>query len=535
MKKKIYFVVAMGICFSLLMNCAKPDLDPIGMELEEGVPFGKKQLSITKVDAQTVAKNPRMQKTMQNIQGKSLAKMQANGRTLEDTGYFKLQMTDIVMVEKGGYTSYTFAVLREQDSGYMENIIVNLYADGTMKTYFVEYDFTEAEKMALINYGNIPSDPKSQAYLMDNLEDIFSNNSVLRFAQVYNEILCPRVSWVNIVNYCPSGQHSESDHQNCAYYKNGSWDYIPPVYTTTVVTYEPCSGGGGGNGGGGGGSGNDSSPPNGNPADSTPPNDPNDPSDPELVNNDGDVHTVPVPPKEVPKTPHEKNCEKLNQQAQAINESLIDLSAKAGLNDKEYAYYYNVNNEVNENNEIIENYTSTEICNHPPCTPIGSNSFSVPFPEGQNAVAVAHTHPDDGLGYLMFSPQDIQYLWALALRHQPATPPRVASVYTLYLVTERGNYALKIDNFIQFHSFMTAKYNADFVKKLEQKYEERNVVGPMPTMADFEKDFLEFVKSYSSSGGMGLSLYKTNDNFSEWNKLSLNENNDVASTPCINQ
>ena len=515
------------------MNCSKPDLDPTGMELEGGVPFGKKQLSVTKVDAQTVAKNPRMQKTMQNIQGKSLAKMQANGRTLEDTGYFKLQMTDIVMVEKGGYTSYTFAVLRDQDSGYMENIIVNLYADGTMKTYFVEYDFTEAEKMALINYGNIPSDPKSQAYLMDNLEDIFSNNSVLRFSPVYNEILCPRVSWVNIVNYCPSGQHSESDHQNCAYYRNGSWDYIPPVYTTTVVTYEPCSGSGGG-GGNGGGSGNDSSPPNGNPADSTPPNDPNDLSDPELVNNDGDVHTVPVPPKEVPKTAHEKNCEELqdlvNPNKQNIKPVIDFLKTKLedGTTSEWSVSFKNVfvyDADTNTNNVVYTNEYEPE----------GSFNGAV-ITAGTDYTGGIHIHPvRNGVTGRIFSWLDLR---TLLKSHQLANGAIKEKVTMMLLIKDPVEedqynlYSLQIENASELSAKLDLDWNnpeyaglSDIKKlkridrKIEKEYREN--------YANLEKYFLERFASY------GISLYKGNSvsEYQSWDKLEL-QNDTVVKKPC---
>lgn len=128
----------------------------------------------------------------------------------------------------------------------------------------------------------------------------------------------------------------------------------------------------------------------------------------------------------------------------------------------------------------------------------------------------------------MFSPQDVQYLWALALRHQPETLPKDASVYTLYLVTERGNYALKIDNVLQFHSFMTANYNEEFIEKLNDEY---NTLDPEEDIALQEKVFLNFIKKEMTNSG--ISVYKSQDNtFSNWNRLELNENENLNPIPC---
>ncbi|WP_333693161.1 hypothetical protein [Flavobacterium sp.] len=497
--KKTLLLLA-GIFILTFSNCAKPDLEFI--ELENGVHFGKKQLTIKRVNAKEAATHLGIKKFINKVQGKKITARTLGSlhqRNENEVETFTLQMTDIVMIEKGSYTSFTFAVLKDNDDGKMENVTVNYYTNGDIKAYLVVYDINDYEKELLRQGITISLDEKTKTFLLENLVDNESEQNEI-VARLRDVKMCTQ--WVTQNTICKGKlKHDITNFFECEYFQNGTWT---PVVTT--LEFVPCPDGGGGSGGGDGGY----NPPGDDyPVGGGPDND--DPAEEDEF--DGQI-TWPVIPKH-----HFKNCEKLSEQSQAIGESLNDLSIKAGLNDKEYGYFYNYEN---------GNYTSTEICNHPPCIPLSSNAFTIPFPLGQNAVAVAHTHPDDGLGYLMFSPQDVQYLWALALRHQPETLPKDASVYTLYLVTERGNYALKIDNVLQFHSFMTANYNEEFIEKLNDEY---NTLDPEEDIALQEKVFLNFIKKEMTNSG--ISVYKSQDNtFSNWNRLELNENENLNPIPC---
>jgi len=319
MKKKFYLVLLLGISFLTLVNCAKPEFEQNSNTLENPIHFGKKRLSVSRINAEMLLQNPKMTKIMRNLDGKKLTKMHKNGRILESTGYFTLQMTDIVVIDENGYTSYTFAVLRENEPLYMENIIVNLYADGSMKTYFVEYEYTEAQKIALRDYNIVPLDTESKAYLIDNLEDIFTNNNILRISKAYNEMMCPHVTLQQIINTCPSGEHDGFDFSSCQFYQNNAWNPIPPLYNTTVVTYLPCGGSSGGPIGGGGGG-------------STTPEEP-DPTNPELAD-DETVKTLPVPPKV---EPLEEDCNTSKEDLKKLFPNISNANAEllaAVINEK---------------------------------------------------------------------------------------------------------------------------------------------------------------------------------------------------------
>jgi hypothetical protein len=70
-------------------------------------------------------------------------------------------------------------------------------------------------------------------------------------------------------------------------------------------------------------------------------------------------------------------------------------------------------------------------------------------------------------------------------------------------------------------------WDNDFVKdRREEKYEE--YVNTENTKEQNEKGFLNFLKDF----GVGVEIYKTDNTFSQWSKLTLNSSGQVVPVPC---
>ena len=219
----------------------------------------------------------------------------------------------------------------------------------------------------------------------------------------------------------------------------------------------------------------------------------------------------------------EDNCISLKVQSRDENiiDAFEDLNVKQGYNGREYGYAIGKNG---------ENFTVSEIENSPPYGQ--ASGFAMPFPPSSlNAIVVMHTHPNDYLGYLMFSPQDIYYFYNIIAKHVPPEGGfKKPSDYSLMMITSQGTYALKIDDRTKLLAAILL-YNKKFQDELEFAYQSRQ---PMDPISHFEKDFLKFI----GKRDIGISLYKADEDFSNWNKLTLRDNgntndgDDVIYTPC---
>ena len=523
MKKKIYFVVAMGICFSLLMNCAKPDLDPIGMELEEGVPFGKKPLSMKRVDADKASEHPEMKKFINQVKSKSIKTKTiglANQRNVNEIQTFKLQMTDIVMIEKGTYTSFTFAVIKDDDHGKMENIIVNYYSNGDVKSYLVMYDVNETEREMLRQGIMVSLDDKTETYLLENFIDQVGDENTINSA-IFDFNMCAQWTSTQVSTSCPSGDHNGNNYNECVYYTGidgeiNPMTWVPSYSWVETVSFVPCLGVGGGFIPDPGGS---------NPPDNN--ENPEEEEEEEIIDDGLNWNiTYPVPPKQ---SPHDRNCEKLAEMVAntGIRNSLNTLKTKVG-DTREHGSSFSLDSE----NPVTE-------------AQLASNSDThIIMPYGGLIFGFSHTHPfetsqtlGDRRAMPMFSLTDIFGLGALAQTHSNynADP----SMFFLTLTVKNGSstetYALKIENkqhFMNaFANYSSLSKDAKITKgnNLSRLYEEtlKDNGGP----SGYLKDMLTFLKNENIQG---VGVYRSDDtNFSGWKKIILDTTgNNIDTIDC---
>jgi hypothetical protein len=551
MKKKFYLVLLLGISFLMLVNCAEPELETI-KNAEDGVSFGVRPTKVSRIDAATVAQNPRMTQLMHKLQRKTIYKTVANQRTMTDSTAFKLQLTDIVMIEDQGYVSYTFGVLREQENDLLENVIINVYPGGVIKTYFVEYDITASEREMIKNNIEVNLDGKTESFLIDDFEEVFSNPDALYLRIPIDFRLCPAVTTAMTSDLCTENNHDYTQTSICKYFKAGTW--IPTITTTYTISYVPCEGGGsvgGGQTGGipvvgsptdgsgnyaGGGGGTNGSTPN-NPSDPTNPTDPDNgmPDDFSFDDGaDGSIKTVPVVPQPITKDQNKKNCDKLSEMIQnvAIKNSLNTLKGKVVESGpkREFGFNYSLDASV----PIVE------------CDLANGNDLTVEMKYGGLIYGFSHTHPFetsqafDGENKVMpmFSLSDIFGFGLLIAYHSNhnADP----SIFFMSLTVKNGNssdtFVLKIDNKQEFVAWANS-YNQLSSQVKERKGgllngEYDKVMKEGGGYSSYLKALFLFMKEQNMKG---LSVYKANDtNFTGWRKIELNNNGDsVIEKDCL--
>jgi hypothetical protein len=376
-----------------------------------------------------------------------------------------------------------------------------------MKTYFVEYEYTEAEKRALQEENIIPLDTKSKAYLIDNLEDVLANNNVLRIAMVNNVIMCPHVTFQTIINTCPSGEHDGFNYSECVYYENDAWSPIPPIYTTTVVSYQPCGGSGGGQPGGGGGS-------------PTPPEEPEGPTNPELAD-EGSIKTVPVRPKFEPKTPCEnaKETTDITKAKNAINE----------IND--------LKNKLIQNVKIEHGYSLKDNGNHSFTT---GTPTSIEIFTGTEFYSSVHFHPLNGQP--MFSFRDLYTLYKTKF---DASFENIVKGVSLMIVVNgpSGNstnivptvYSLHITNTNLFSDYITSQLNDPRVAHLntiDKKLDALNLIHSDIYNSSNPNKTALFLQNMI---GKGVKLLQASNDLSTWfdcNLINHGPNASVMLIPC---
>ena len=134
---------------------------------------------------------------------------------------------------------------------------------------------------------------------------------------------------------------------------------------------------------------------------------------------------------------------------------------------------------------------------------------------GGEYVGFFHTHPKASDGYIpMFPPEDINYLYFVALSHQTNGQPKNYSEYFLTLTVPQGTYAIKIKDMVKFAALRNSKWKGDegLDKILKRKFDLRDPEGDIDLMI---KDLLDVFKSHDA----GIGLYVASEDLSTWSEI----------------
>lgn len=137
---------------------------------------------------------------------------------------------------------------------------------------------------------------------------------------------------------------------------------------------------------------------------------------------------------------------------------------------------------------------------------------------------IAHNHFANSLS--IFSPDD---LWTIC--NAFTTRSMVdSSKFTLPLVTARNTqYILMIENVTKFRIWARKFMEGDF-SLFKQAYGRLYGIKETNTNNENEIKFLQYLQG---NGGSGVRVFRGNSNFTTWDRLSLDANNNVTTIPCV--
>ncbi|MCA1965827.1 MAG: hypothetical protein LDL23_04165, partial [Flavobacterium sp.] len=430
----------------------------------------------------------------------------------EEQYQFTIANKPVKVIETESATSYTILINRAiDDVNSFENLIVQQLNSGettaniikyvpfqpaTIESYFLNGDFNGNRTITLIVYN-------------DNL--INTTNKITNVCSTVCTTLCydckpnysseyqtPHTPGAN----CPTSSISTSCEQVCVTYDDGGGSSSNPIDIT----------------GGGGTGGTDDL--------DTPHND---------SGNNNPIVTAPV-------LELEEENEENNEIDPCISLKETQKTDKANINPilqnyKTNLYHFGENaTRINKNNlspqlPISNNYSYTQ--NVMPLSL--DRSIDVPILSNQTIIII-HTHPYP-LTYSMFSWGDAyQYLMLNQLSNIYRNDLTLMLVTYNPVTNTNDVYALKVENMRNFRNKMNNQLNSLGTMDLNLKIKKLNekLGDKFESETNLEKAFLEYFDGY------GISLYKAEDNLSNWKKLEKNLDpvsylvNPVIEKPCNN-
>lgn len=138
---------------------------------------------------------------------------------------------------------------------------------------------------------------------------------------------------------------------------------------------------------------------------------------------------------------------------------------------------------------------------------------------------IAHNHFANSLS--IFSPDD---LWSICNSFNTRSMVD-SSKFTLPLITANSTqYILMIENLTKFRLW-SQKFMAGNFRLFREAYRGPGIgIKESNTNAENEKRFLLYLLS---NNGSGLRVFKGDSNFTTWDRLSLDSNNNVITIPCV--
>ncbi len=483
---KPFFVMCfLVICFS----CEKDLYEEATIEQRQGIK--SRRISFEELNT-----NIKVIKELNLVKQKLKPTLLGNERIIS-VGDFFIETDDVLLLEYGELKSYTFPVYFTEDDAKLKNLVISEKLDGTYESKVLEYDLTPQEKIDLTN---------------DDLKSITNPIVTTRVSSYEIGVQCVTVTITYLVA-CSDG-----------YYHNGTdsteWT---PCYATSppkikVISEVFCGGGGGiptpipdigvpGNSGGG---------PGGTPT--LPLDYPNPQTNPEEYQNG---ITQPINPNLNNVLPTLNPCAELIAKDidSVFNAKMIELNNKAATQNFESAYilYQNAIDGLQLSNEITGNQNAAS-------ANLIFQSNSTNSQSNFNAIAAIHCHLDDGSTFKVFSYADI-----IALAHIATISTRPPNELAIYVTTNSGTFALKVNNRILLR-------NKKSLLEANLRQNEIDFDNLVKTNFDLNKQklgFLKFINTITGIGNPGIDFYEKDTATNKWNLLTLSSNGTaIIPIPC---
>ncbi len=257
-------VFLLGISMSL-WNCEKDNT------LEEGNLI-ESSLKVSYVSSSTINLNTKLSQKLSSFSNSKNYFRRGDVYSSQHNFTINTDQAKYIENSDGTYHSYTFKISREEDYGFLENLLVSLQLDGSYKLFLIKYELTEEERNILIRGDFIDLVNKiTSNEITDNgtVQQIFAKGSCISL-----EVFPCSSGGTNAhgpalqldgVSYC-SGTNTVIDTSGCG---GGSAPDVSPGGSETGGTgNNESSGNGGGTGNGGvGDGGNEQFPDSSSPID----------------------------------------------------------------------------------------------------------------------------------------------------------------------------------------------------------------------------------------------------------------------------
>lgn len=513
MKQKLLFLKNLLLFgFVIFLISCQPEEEIIQQEHYQS------NFSIERINHhQFKTKSPRAFGKMELLQS-SKNNTTAQARIVNINSDFYVDTAEILQITKGNKISFTLPVYRSTETTAVENLVLTLQADNSYTAKIISYTLTENERISIKNGMFIDLRNKMQIQSLDNATSLSSSilsrgtNEDCYNMTIEYEMCCHNIhSTLDILNggrcTCPTPPSSYTyviESVPCSDSNGGGWE--------DPIENDPLTSTSGGQSNTGGGTANGT----GTGSDTTPTD--NDNNEEEPIDNFEDDLTLPLIIDREPATPCESLKTLLDPQKTDIQTRIASL--KALLNEPvEYSVSYK---KYSNPLEYVSQWEGPGTANSATVSTAGLWFGSI------------HSHPVGT--YPMFSWRDLELLKSTYLdtkdyggvNNKPET-------FVMIVCSNNEVYSLKVNDIVALSEKVESDWNNPFIIGCSDDEKNESIDEMMQKIfasdASVERAFLNRFSDY------GITVYKANDDLTNWSALSLEtdiatQSTVVKETPC---
>ncbi len=552
---KYLAIVLLMLC---VISCQRED----DTDLSNDTELIDRGFKIERIDFNALKQNENVLSALEPFTNKNTSGNELSRIIHDSVNGFYIDTEKVIYIEKEGYHSYTFSMVPYEDNEKIENLLLSLQADQSYKAFILSYNLTDEEIETHKEGGIVDFTEKMDVKSLAEFDfENMSSNEAARECLDFAWIQSPR-DWgfdlvITVVD-CPDESNNEDDPEEIDAGDSSTGGATGGDSQSGPNTGNPNSGSTGEQTEGDPGSDDGSSSGGSTNGSNSNENNGNSPDDNEdcILDVDGncidDTSSLILIDDGDDRSVDEKNCDELQKlfsipnypitpplkspkQAIAHLKTLLDQNGERG---------YSLNH-LTSNLNAVASWISNP------------NNNSIRYPYRQNTYGGCHSHQNDGKGDPFFSGQDLLDLLQFKNTYNNGTLVD-PSLFVHVLVSNAGSitnenpvvHAIKIENPVLLQNLQIIVDDhgdadndgidlvLDFSKKIKQKYvefEDPDTGQPNSDISLYQKALLRFLNDFDGNGSKtGISLYKANDDLTNWSKLTLSENNNINSDPCSN-